>query len=203
LLRISRRTKATDPENFSSFHYFLAFFRVAFHHGERGTNISPTRDRGRTMLNDLLKPHIQLGSFLLRLGLACIFIFHGYIKVVQGFGSAWHPTLTEATQVAVTYGELLCGSCFLFGLFSRLAALGIVVIQVGAIIIEKAKLDFINTDFIKPSVLHIGGAPTGVEYNFALITMCLAVLAIGSGMVSLDYLFFGRKVEAPAPAGKT
>jgi uncharacterized membrane protein YphA (DoxX/SURF4 family) len=146
------------------------------------------------MLKDLFKPHIQLGSFLLRLGLACIFIFHGYLKVVQGNGGSWHPTLTEETQLAVTWGELACGFCFLFGLLSRLAALGIVIIQVGAIVVETAKLDFINTDFVKSG---FSSTPTGVEYNFALITMCLAVLAIGSGMVSLDYLLFGRRAETP------
>lgn len=147
------------------------------------------------MLKDLFKSHIHLGSFLLRLGLACIFIFHGVLKAVQGGGSAWHPTLTEATQLAVTWGELACGFSFLFGLWSRFAALGIVIIQVGAIIIERWRLDFINTDFLRT----IHATPTGVEYNFALITMCLAVLAIGSGMVSLDYLFFGRKTETPTP----
>ena len=150
------------------------------------------------MLKDLFKPHIHLGSFLLRLGLACIFIFHGYLKVVQGNGAHWHPTLTEESQLAVAWGELVCGFSFLLGLLSRVAALGIVVIQVGAIAIETAKLDFINTDFVKAGLSH---TPTGVEYNFALITMCLAVLAIGSGMVSLDHLLFGRRADTPPPNG--
>jgi uncharacterized membrane protein YphA (DoxX/SURF4 family) len=150
------------------------------------------------MYKDLFKSHVHLGSFLLRLGLAGIFIFHGYLKVVQDNGAGWHPTLTEATQLAVTWGELTCGFCFLIGLFSRLAALGTAIIQVGAIVVQTGRLDFINTDFIRS---FQGSGPTGWEYNFALIIMSAAVLAIGSGKVSADYLLFGSKEPAPPSSG--
>ena len=145
------------------------------------------------MFRDLLKPHIHLGSFLLRLGLASIFIFHGFLKLANGSGANWHATLTETSQLCVTYGELICGGVLLFGLFSRVAVLGIIVIQVGAIVLQTGQWDFINTDYFPPNASF---TPTGAEYNIALIIMCLAVLAIGSGKVSLDYLLFGTKDEA-------
>jgi uncharacterized membrane protein YphA (DoxX/SURF4 family) len=148
------------------------------------------------MFRDLFKPHIHLGSFLLRLGLASIFIFHGFLKLAQNGGTSWDDKLTENSQLAVTYGELICGFVLLFGLFSRLAVLGIIVIQIGAIILQTGKWDFINTDYVPPSRAH---TPTGAEYNIALIVMCLAVLAIGSGKVSLDYLFFGTKESVTPP----
>jgi uncharacterized membrane protein YphA (DoxX/SURF4 family) len=142
------------------------------------------------MLKDLLKPHVQLGSFLLRLGLAWICIFHGYLKLTAHDGTHWDDQLPEATQLAVSWGELVCGFALLFGLLSRVAAIGIIVIQVGAIVLQTAKWDFINTDYIKS---YPYSSPTGAEYNFVLIMMCLALLALGSGKVSLDHLFCGRR----------
>ena len=153
------------------------------------------------MFQDLFKPHFHLGSFLLRLGLATIFIFHGFLKLAQKDGADWHhssPNILEVpAQIAVTWGELVCGFAMLFGLFSRLAAIGIVILQSGAIILETGRRDFISIEYFasRPSWTR-----TGYEYNFALILMCLAVIAIGSGYVSLDFLIFGRKKNAPPPA---
>jgi uncharacterized membrane protein YphA (DoxX/SURF4 family) len=155
--------------------------------------------RTQTMFRELLKPHIHLGTFLLRLGLAAIFIFHGFLKLAQGGGSNWHAQLDELTQIAVTWGELICGFLLLIGFVSRMAALGGTVIQVGAIVLQTGHWDFINTDYIPPNA---NLTPTGYEYNVALIVMCLAILAMGSGKVSLDYLFFGSR-EAPPPAPST
>ena len=143
---------------------------------------------------DLRKPHVHLSSFLLRLGLAAIFIFHGYLKLAVDGGRAWSDVLTEETQMTVAWSETICGIALLLGLFSRLAALGLAVIMVGAILFETGKLDFIHLAYIKQNPANV---PLGAEYNFALIIMCLAVMAMGSGMVSLDYLFFGRRKTDP------
>ena len=153
------------------------------------------------MLQDLLKPHFHLGSFLLRLGLATIFIFHGFLKLAQGDGANWHDAahnvLTAPAQIALTWGEMVCGFAMLLGLLSRLAAVGIVTLQMGAIMLETWRLDFIHIEYVasRPSWTR-----TGYEYNFALILMSLAVLAIGSGYVSLDFLIFGRMKDAAPPA---
>jgi putative oxidoreductase len=144
----------------------------------------------KQLWQDLFKPHVQLGSFLLRLGLAAIFIFHANIKLAQGGGRMWHDVLTPETQLAVAWGEMVCGVALLVGLLSRLAAIGLIVIMVGAIVLQTGKFDFIHVAYIRSNPANI---PTGAEYNFALIIMCLAVLAQGSGMVSLDYLLFGRR----------
>ena len=70
-------------------------------------------------------------------------------------------------------------------------------IQVGAIQFDTGELGFINQVLLRPK--H-GESPTGWEYNFAIITMCLAVLAIGSGKVALDHLLFGRPEPPESPA---
>jgi putative oxidoreductase len=142
---------------------------------------------------DLPKPHVHLGSFLLRLGLAGIFIFHGYLKLSQlnnPNSLGWSDELPVGTQMAVAWGELACGIALLVGFLSRLAALGMIIVQVGAITLERGRFDFIHIEYNKGDPARV---PTGYEYNLALIIMCLAVLAIGSGKVSLDYLLFGRR----------
>jgi uncharacterized membrane protein YphA (DoxX/SURF4 family) len=150
----------------------------------------------RRLLEDLPKPHIHLGSFLLRLGLAAIFIFHGYLKLAVDWGQGWNNELPPTTQMAVAWGETACGFAMLFGFLSRLAAIGIIVIQVGAISLYTWRFDFINIEYNANDPQRI---PTGTEYNYALIVMALAVLAIGSGKVSVDHLIFGRgRYQPPA-----
>lgn len=145
----------------------------------------------KRLLADLPKQHVHLGSFLLRIGLAIIFITHGYLKLVQDYGRTWNTALTPETQMAVAWGEMVCGCALLIGLLSRLAAAGLAVIMIGAIRLQTGHLDFIYTNF-RPANDR-GLTPTGAEYNFALIVMCLAVVAIGSGTFSVDRLLFRRK----------
>jgi putative oxidoreductase len=147
----------------------------------------------KQLWQDLFKPHVHLGSFLLRVGLAVTFIFHGYLKLAQDGGKGWHDTLTTETQVAVAWGEFVCGIALLFGFLSRLAALGLAVIMVGAIALQTGRFDYIYLAYIKSDPARV---PTGAEYNVALIVMCMAVLALGSGKVSVDHLLFGRREEA-------
>lgn len=141
--------------------------------------------------SELPKQHAHLGSFLLRVGLAVIFIFHGYLKLIQDGGRGWTDALDSNAQMAVAWGEMLGGVALLVGLLSRLAAVGLVVIMVGAIAVQTGRYDFIYVGHYhraNPSMI-----PTGAEYNFALIVMCLAVVAIGSGYFSIDY-FIRRKL---------
>ena len=150
----------------------------------------------KDLLADLPKPHMHLASFLLRLGLATIFIYHGILKVALDSGAGWHQSLPHETQLAVAWGETICGVVLLFGLLSRLAAVGLMVMQIGAIIRQTASAGFVYIGFERG---HPSRTPTGAEYNFAIIVMCLTVLALGSGKVALDHLIFGRKLAAAQP----
>src|ERR1051325_472598 len=141
----------------------VAFPGAALDHSANW-HFSPFREGGAIMLQDLFKPHFHLGSFLLRLGLATIFIFHGFLKLAQDDGANWHTAaqnvLTAPAQLAVTWGELLCGFAKLLGLLSRLAALGIVILQLGAIILQTGRLDFIHIEYV---ATHPGSTRTGSE----------------------------------------
>ena len=93
----------------------------------------------------------------------------------------WH-----AAQYAVAWGELLGGVALLLGLLTRLAALGLIVIQVGAIATVTAGRGF----------SFAGGG--GYEYNLALLAMCLALVVMGGGTWAADRFFRRRTTSPPA-----
>jgi putative oxidoreductase len=151
----------------------------------------------------------NLVALILRLSLAVVFLFHGLEKIVQGSaGATWvnemyarmpdqpsrrleaqrtplHQLPTSLTvlgvQLAVAWGEFLGGLALAAGLLTRLAALGLIIIQIGAVILVTAPRGF---------SFDRGG---GYEYNLALITMCLAVLILGGGRWSVDCLLMRQR----------
>jgi len=146
----------------------------------------------KDLWNELSKPHAQLCSFILRVGLGTIFVWQGVLKLVQEHGHRWSTTLPEGTQLVVAWGEALCGVALLTGLLSRLAALGVVVIMVGAIMIQTAKFGFIRIE-APPVGSTQSSILVGSEYNFALIVMALGIIALGSDSLTVDQLLFGRR----------
>lgn len=95
----------------------------------------------------------------------------------------------HAIQLAVAWGEFIGGVALLIGLLTRLAAAGQMVIQIGAIYIVTWLRGF-----------SFGGGG-GYEYNLSLLAMCLALVLLGGGTLSVDYLVRrGRKTAKHAPA---
>ena len=96
-------------------------------------------------------------------------------------------------QSAVAWAEVVCGAALLLGVLTRLAALVMIAVQLGAIWTVTGSQGFSKAlfDFSK-----------GYEYNFALIAVCLALAVAGPGAVSVDRLLFRRRTP-PAPAAKT
>jgi putative oxidoreductase len=136
------------------------------------------------LINSTLVP------LILRLGLAAVFIFHGYEKVSGSgneAGANWAAAMpkppTKIEQLAVAYGELAGGIALAIGFLSRLAALGLVGIMAGAIYTLTGEKGF--------SALQ-----GGYEYNATLIVMCVAVILMGSGTIAVDHMFFRRKPKA-------
>jgi uncharacterized membrane protein YphA (DoxX/SURF4 family) len=96
------------------------------------------------------------------------------------------------TQILVAWGELLCGLMLFIGLLTRLAAVLMIVVQLGAIYTVTWERGF-----------SFGGGG-GFEYNVALLAMCFALLIGGGGpLLSLNRLILGKVKEAqgtaPAP----
>lgn len=127
-----------------------------------------------------------LVPLLLRLALAAIFIFHG-LDMVSGPDHAWGATWNRnpgappaPAQLAVAWGELIGGIALALGFLTRLAAIGIIVIMVGAIATVHWPHGFSITQ-------------GGFEYNFAIIIMCLCLVLGGPGPFAVDRVFRLRR----------
>lgn len=121
---------------------------------------------------------------MLRLALGIIFIAHGSQKVFGAFGGGG---ISEVTKMVTFLGfkpvglwtwllaltEFLGGLAVLVGLFTRLAALGLIVVMVVAIIMVHGRYGLF--------------LPKGFEYNLAIIAMALSLFASGGGKLSLDW----------------
>jgi len=94
----------------------------------------------------------------------------------------------HAAQLAVAWGEFIGGVALLLGFLVRLAAAGLIIIQVGAIFTVTWTHGFSVTQ-------------GGYEYNIVLIAICLVVICLGSGPYSLSGLLRAqRRAKAPPPA---
>jgi putative oxidoreductase len=122
-----------------------------------------------------------LNPLLLRLVLAAVFIYHG-LNLVTGpehqWGASWMPgpdAPPALLQMAAAWGELIGGIALAVGFLTRLAALGIIVIMIGAITNVHLEHGF---DITK----H------GYEYNVVIITICICLLLGGPGPFAVDRL---------------
>src|SRR5262249_36502722 len=143
---------------------------------------------GISMFDALCKNTIA--PLVLRLGLAVIFLYHGGDKIVgpaRQLGANWHrvgpPQLVPGSkvlktvqpeglpvpvQLAVAWGELVGGLALLVGFLTRIAAAGLAVIMVGAIVTVTGENGF--------SLLNEEGKwQGGFEYNFAILVLCAGV----------------------------
>jgi uncharacterized membrane protein YphA (DoxX/SURF4 family) len=97
--------------------------------------------------------------------------------------------LSSSIQLLVAWGELLGGIALLLGVLTRWAALGLIVIQIGAIYLVTWAQGFTSLQ---------GG---GYGYNVALIAMLVALVLAGGGALALDRLLpWGRRATAREPA---
>jgi uncharacterized membrane protein YphA (DoxX/SURF4 family) len=97
----------------------------------------------------------------------------------------WH-----AAQYAVAWGELLGGVALLLGFMTRVAALGLIVIQIGAIATVTSGRGFSFTQ---------GG---GYEYNIALLAALAALVIMGGGTWAVDRFFRRKTSNVPAQQSK-
>lgn len=139
----------------------------------------------------LLAPRPSFASLLLRLGLAAIFIVHGWIKFDVGMdqSSQLIAGVSRPMQTGVGAAEFVCGISMLLGLGSRFTAVVLGVIQFGAIILVSGEQqpEIIRSISVRARYLTIGP-----EYNMVLGVMCLAVIVLGSGIYSLDHVLACR-----------
>jgi len=109
-----------------------------------------------------------------------------YVSEARGMPEVMSP---YAVQLAVAWGELLGGIAMLVGFLSRWAALGLFIIQLGAIW---------TVTFAKGFAFNAGG---GYEFNVSLLGMCAAMFFLGSGTLSLDHWLKERRKQPSSVVG--
>lgn len=130
---------------------------------------------------ELFKTQKSFGPFLLRMLLAAVFFLHGSQKAFGWFGGdGWTATidswsspeglgLSPFLAAMAIIAELLSAIALFFGLFTRLAALAVAGVMIGAIVLVHADAGFVSA-----------------EYPFALLMVGLSLAFTGGGRLSMD-----------------
>jgi putative oxidoreductase len=129
--------------------------------------------------------------FLLRVVLGIIFFAHGAQKVLGWYGGhglkgtvSFMTSMGLPTPIAylVCFFEFFGGIGLIVGFLTRLAALAVAVVMVGAIATVHWKNGFFINWELSPGKGH------GFEANLAYLTMALALFLDGGGLLSIDGL---------------
>jgi putative oxidoreductase len=131
--------------------------------------------------------HQRLGLALLRIVIGIVFTMHGYQKFfvygIPGTTAAFttmHIPMPALAAPFIAAVELLGGLALIVGLLTRLAALGIALDMVGAIL-----------------MVHISGGfflPSGFEYALTLLAGAVALVLGGPGALSIDDAIAARRL---------
>jgi putative oxidoreductase len=158
------------------------------------------------MFGNMLKHPVDVAAIILRVGVAVVFLFHGYLKVEVGNESPAQLVsgMSATTMMAVGWAELVCAILIAIGLFTRVAALVLIVLQAVAIGLVSGSMmpHVVRSAPGKADYLSIGA-----EFNLANIAMCLAMIVLGAGHVAVDHVIHkrlaarrGAPVARPLPA---
>lgn len=133
----------------------------------------------------------DIGLLTLRIGAAQEFLFAGYTKLSSGINApAWFSSLQfpfplsfldpSLNWVAAGIGEITFGLMLMFGLYSRLAALGLLYITFVAVYTVHFDLGWAGWNQIETE------AGLGFKVPLLLALMLFAILTQGSGRYSID-----------------
>lgn len=137
-----------------------------------------------------LSTRLNAGLAVVRVVTGIVFLAHGWQKVftygfagVTGSFTQMGVPVPGLTAPLVSLLELLGGIALIVGLLTRLAALGLAINMLGAILIVHLSAGFF--------------LPNGYEFAFTLMATCIAIMLMGPGEYSIDAGISGRRPLAP------
>ena len=153
------------------------------------------------LLLNLLRTNGDWVVAIARIVLGVIMFAHGAQKLLGWYGG---PGLANAVQTLTTYvrlrkpvavlvifTEFFAGLGLLVGLFSRLAAAGVLITMVGAVVtVNYAYGLFMNWMGDKKG--------NGIEYHLLAIALALVVMFKGGGAFSLDRAMYEHQIKQAA-----
>ena len=130
---------------------------------------------------------VHLALFILRVGFGISFVIHGVPKLLGG-PDVWIQIGKTMELIGVHFlpsfwgfmagfAETLCGTLLVFGLITRMAALGLLPVMMMALIKHVSAGD------------HFGLISHPLESGFVFVFL----LIVGAGTYSLDYKWFGDR----------
>jgi putative oxidoreductase len=144
-----------------------------------------------TFMKYLFQTNDKFSYWVPRVILGCVMLPHGAQKLFGWFGGfGFTNTMTYFTQTTglpwiiaflIVMGESLGSLGLILGFFTRLSALGLICIMVGAIITVHIPNGFFMNWFGKQ-------AGEGFEYHLLVIGMSIPLLISGGGKYSVDAL---------------
>ncbi len=143
----------------------------------------------------MYSPFDQLSTalFLLRVILGVVFFVHGSQKVLGWFGgyglSGTVGYFKDVVHIPAFFAylgpfvEFLGGIALVFGMFTKVAALGIFIMMV----VATAKVHFPNGFLLSGKG---DGKGQGYEFTLTLAIISLVLVLLGGGIYSVDHLIY-------------
>lgn len=131
---------------------------------------------------------VDTGLLVLRIAIGIVFLMHGGQKLfvfgfsgVSGFFGQMGVPLPALTGPLTGLVEFFAGGALVIGLLTRLAALGLAIDMLGAIVFVR-----MNGGFF---------APKGYEFELTLLAANVALAIAGGGYYSLDRVIAERRAN--------
>lgn len=129
---------------------------------------------------------VDTGLLILRIAVGIVFLMHGgqklfvfgFAGVTGAFGQMGAP-FPAVTGPLAAIVEFLAGGALVIGLLTRLAAFGLAIDMLGAIILVHLKGGFF--------------LPSGYEFALTLLAANVAIAIAGAGYYSLDRIIADRR----------
>jgi putative oxidoreductase len=156
------------------------------------------------MFSQILYTTDDLSLTLLRLALGVVFFAHGSQKMLGWFGGyGFKATMSAFTSqmgipaplaLLVIAGEFFGGLGLTIGLLGRVAALGVLCVMIGAILMAHRHNGFFMNWYGNQQ-------GEGVEFHLLAIALALAIAVGGSGAFSLDRVLSKSRSQAASRMG--